>query len=227
MSRKARQKSVKTASGTAKTTRFTEAEPACQSDDTAGGEECGSRPMREAFARMQKTLEERIETARNELRSNEAALSRLADYKAKIERLEVDITQLRKSEKALQIQANQMRAENAVFRNRIETLQHAADEVAALRQMIQRLNGVAGEEIGRIVKALLPRKKGGPINRYIRLSEQAELLVTTGIVDPEWYLRRNPDVAAVGMDAAVHYVLHGAGEGRLPGPALDRVAEEK
>ena len=74
---------------------------------------------------------------------------------------------------------------------------------------------------------MLPRKKGGPINRYIRLGEQAELLVTTGIVDPEWYLKRNPDVAAVGMDAAVHYVLHGAGEGRLPGPALDRVAEEK
>tara|TARA_R110000850_G_scaffold102932_1_gene212662 strand:- start:1418 stop:2101 length:684 start_codon:yes stop_codon:yes gene_type:complete len=227
MSRKARQKSVKTASGTAKATCIPEAGPVCQSDDPAGAEEGGSRPMRDAFARMQKTLEERIETARNELRSNEAALSRLADYKAKIERLEVEISQLRKSEKALQIQANQMRAENAVFRNRIETLQHAADEVEALRQMIQRLNSVAGEEIGRIVKALLPRKKGGPINRDIRLGEQAKLLVTTGVVDPEWYLIRHPDVAAVGMDAAVHYVLHGADEGRQPGPALDQATEGK
>ena len=34
----------------------------------------------------------------------------------------------------------------------------------------------------------------------------------------EWYLRANPDVAASGVDPVVHYVVHGAREGREPGP---------
>ncbi|MGJ8570810.1 MAG: hypothetical protein ACSHXI_08925 [Hoeflea sp.] len=228
MSRKPRQKPVKTASGTAAETPLAEAAPADQSDETATAKEAGSgNPMRDAFARMQELLSERIDSTRSKLRSNEAAFSRLAEYEAKIERLEAEITELRQSEKALQIHANQMSAENAVFRNRIETLQLTVVEVAMLRQVIQRVNRVAGEEVGRIVKALLPKKKGGLINRDMPVGEQAELLVATGVVDPEWYLKRHPDVAAAGMEAAVHYVLHGAEEGRQPGPALDRATEEK
>jgi hypothetical protein len=212
MSRKARQKPVKNASDTAMAMRFQEPASSEQPDETAiGGQEGGSSPMRDAFARMHEMLSERIETARNELRSNEAAFSRLAENEAKIERLEAEIKQLRQSEKALQIRANQMQAENAVFRNRIEA----------------RVNSVVGEEVGRIVKALLPKKKAGLINRDMPLGEQAELLVASGVVDPEWYLSQNPDVASAGMEAAVHYVLHGAEEGRLPGPALDRVTEDK
>lgn len=211
MSPKPRQEPVKTASGSAAAAPIAEAAPTGQSEDTATAKDVGSSPMRDAFARMQEILSERIETARNELRSNEAAFSRLAEYEAKIERLEAEITQLRQSEKALQIHANQLRAEKAVFRNRIEA----------------RVNSLAGEEVGRIVKALLPRKKGGLINRDMSLGEQAGLLVATGVVDPEWYLSHHTDVAAAGMEAAVHYLLHGAEEGRLPGPALDRLAEEK
>jgi hypothetical protein len=228
MSRTPRQKPVKTASGTAAVTPLPEGARAGQSDETAKVIESGSgNPMRDAFTRMQELLSERIDTTRNKLRSNEAAFSRLAEYEAKIERLEADITQLRQSEKALQIHANQMSAENSVFRDRIEALQLAGAEVAMLRQVIQRVNRVVGEEVGRIVKALLPKKKGGLINRDMPLGEQAELLVATGVVDPEWYLERYPDVAAAGMEAAVHYVLHGAEEGRQPGPALDRATEEK
>ena len=36
--------------------------------------------------------------------------------------------------------------------------------------------------------------------------------------DPEWYLAANPDVAAVGIDPAVHYLGAGAREGRAAGP---------
>ena len=53
------------------------------------------------------------------------------------------------------------------------------------------------------------------------------MLVDRGVVDPEWYLKRNPDVADAGMEAAVHYVLHGADEGRQPGPAVERAAKEE
>jgi glycosyltransferase involved in cell wall biosynthesis len=36
--------------------------------------------------------------------------------------------------------------------------------------------------------------------------------------DPEWYLARNPDVAAQNVNPAVHYVKHGESEGRPPSP---------
>jgi O-antigen biosynthesis protein len=36
--------------------------------------------------------------------------------------------------------------------------------------------------------------------------------------DEGYYLKRNPDVLAAGMDPSIHYLLHGAAEGRDPGP---------
>src|SRR6516162_6858172 len=34
----------------------------------------------------------------------------------------------------------------------------------------------------------------------------------------EWYLLANPDLAIKGVDPARHYLMHGANEGRDPGP---------
>jgi glycosyltransferase involved in cell wall biosynthesis len=41
------------------------------------------------------------------------------------------------------------------------------------------------------------------------------------LFDGGWYLRRYPDVAEAGFDPALHYVRHGAAEGRWPGPWFD------
>ena len=46
-------------------------------------------------------------------------------------------------------------------------------------------------------------------------------LTCSDMFDAQWYLTRNPDVAAAGVDAALHYLNHGAAEGRLPGPLFD------
>ena len=50
--------------------------------------------------------------------------------------------------------------------------------------------------------------------------ERKELMAirNSAFFDAEFYLDSNPDVRASGMDAAVHYLLCGAGEGRDPGP---------
>jgi lipopolysaccharide biosynthesis protein len=48
-----------------------------------------------------------------------------------------------------------------------------------------------------------------------------KLINASGLFDRDWYLDRNPDVRAVGMDALVHYLLHGAFEGRDPNPYFD------
>jgi hypothetical protein len=50
------------------------------------------------------------------------------------------------------------------------------------------------------------------------LQRCAKVLLKSGLFDPEYYLRRNPDVAAAGIDPVVHYLLHGAAELRSPSP---------
>jgi glycosyltransferase involved in cell wall biosynthesis len=42
-----------------------------------------------------------------------------------------------------------------------------------------------------------------------------------GLFDREWYLATNPDVAEAGLDPLVHYINHGAEEGRKPSPSFD------
>ncbi len=41
-------------------------------------------------------------------------------------------------------------------------------------------------------------------------------LVRSGLFDAQWYLGQNPDVALAGVDPVVHYLKHGAEEGRDP-----------
>ena len=49
----------------------------------------------------------------------------------------------------------------------------------------------------------------------------ADRILESGFFDGEWYLRRYPDVAVAGYPALLHYMVHGAAEGRSPGPDFD------
>jgi hypothetical protein len=100
-------------------------------------------------------------------------------------------------------------------------LRAATAEVQQTQQMLAELQKTAGEELGRAVKALLPSGRNGLLVKKSTLPKLAKLLIDTGIVDPDWYLEHHTDVAAAGMDPAVHYVLHGAEEGRIPRRALE------
>jgi len=53
--------------------------------------------------------------------------------------------------------------------------------------------------------------------------EEADLalIAASGLFDAAWYLAQNPDVCAAGVDPLLHYLRHGAGEGRAPGPDFD------
>src|SRR5215831_12379144 len=43
-----------------------------------------------------------------------------------------------------------------------------------------------------------------------------ELIAASGLFDSDWYLEQYPDVRAAGIDPLVHYLRHGAAEGRDP-----------
>src|SRR5215470_15494290 len=59
------------------------------------------------------------------------------------------------------------------------------------------------------------------IRRGIGPSDQS-VIDSSGLFDAEWYLAQNPDVAAAGINPLVHYLRHGAAEGR---DAIHAVAE--
>lgn len=48
-----------------------------------------------------------------------------------------------------------------------------------------------------------------------------DLIRRSDLFDSDWYLERYPDVAEAQFDPALHYLRHGAGEGRNPGPWFD------
>ena len=47
------------------------------------------------------------------------------------------------------------------------------------------------------------------------------VVARSGLFDRDWYLGKYPDVAASGMNPILHYLRHGAAEGRDPGPAFN------
>ena len=52
----------------------------------------------------------------------------------------------------------------------------------------------------------------------VRHRWEAKRLRRSGLFFSDWYLDRNPDVKAAGIDPLVHYLAHGAREGRNPNP---------
>lgn len=51
-----------------------------------------------------------------------------------------------------------------------------------------------------------------------RLHNKTLLIQAADAFDASWYLQRYPDIAAAGVDALQHYLLHGETEGRDPSP---------
>lgn len=77
------------------------------------------------------------------------------------------------------------------------------------------LAGAAGSMFNRIAWRLRRRGDAGAHDAVVSSLRQS------GLFDAEWYLRQYPDVAQSGVDPVVHYVHHGAAEGRNPSAEFD------
>jgi GT2 family glycosyltransferase/glycosyltransferase involved in cell wall biosynthesis len=56
---------------------------------------------------------------------------------------------------------------------------------------------------------------------FLRARHHARVLAASGLFDTNWYLAQNPDVAAAKVNPLLHYLRHGAQEGRRPNPLFD------
>ena len=111
----------------------------------------------------------------------------------------------------------------------------ASDMVAALQARVEALY-LECRELRRQVQALRaaqpvlgvrPRPPSLPVRLAMRLlpglrrRHHLRMIRESGLFDPDWYLASYPDVAAAGLDPALHFLLHGAAERRNPGPHFD------
>ncbi len=63
----------------------------------------------------------------------------------------------------------------------------------------------------------------GPRSKSRKNAKLIAAIHRTGLFDAAYYLENNPDVAADGMDPALHFAQRGWKEGRRPGPRFDPV----
>jgi FkbM family methyltransferase len=109
----------------------------------------------------------------------------------------------------------QMQAE---FKQAREKLQ----EKASLLTQIQSSHGWRALSLYyRLRNRLIPERIQRAAREGVRLLRDARLVSASSLLDREWYLRQNPDVAAAHVNPLRHYLRRGAFEGRDPNPWFD------
>jgi hypothetical protein len=113
------------------------------------------------------------------------------------------------------------------------SLQRRFEELAVLTRLLKQREWeleTTGAELER-ERAELARLRNSPYWRATepirnfaqrrQLRRDVRAVQRSRLFDPGWYRRTYPDVVQDGMDPALHYVIHGAAEGRDPGPGFD------
>ena len=196
--------------------------------------------LRGYLERVLGTLREQRAALAEGTRAREELQSTLASVRGDLASVQGDLA----SEKALRTQlANDLHEEEQRRRDltlsldrRSLELERSAGAIARLDREVEELRKALAEAT-RFTWANLPGKIIGRVRRYsprklLRLSraDVRELwkrrrlvrrLSASGLFDTGYYLDQYPDVAAGGWDPVLHYVLHGASEGRNPHPMFD------
>jgi hypothetical protein len=93
-------------------------------------------------------------------------------------------------------------------------MRESAEEVRQVRSQAAAEIARADQGRGRSRDAMRP----GSRFFWKPLSKDLEAIRNSPFFNSAHYLKTNPDVRAAGMDAALHYLVHGGREGRDPGP---------
>lgn len=105
--------------------------------------------------------------------------------------------------------------EATLVKEQSETASFGVTQSAATRSWGLSSQGTLAGGLGRL-RTFLLSKLGGRLS--LKLRRDARLIEKSGLFDPEWYLSNYPDVAESHMRPLLHYLLHGAAEGRDPSP---------
>jgi hypothetical protein len=92
-------------------------------------------------------------------------------------------------------------------------------------EAVNRMRLAAAKEMGQAVAALLDGRSWRLVPGRIRVRRQMALLKRSALFDADWYRNHYEDIAKEGIDPLLHYVMHGAREGREPNGMLARSGE--
>jgi hypothetical protein len=161
-------------------------------------------------------LREEVHKSQTELAAHRTEISILSQ---RLRLNEEESQTLRKLNSSCRAELAVSRSDNAALSQRLKLLQEKSE---AMRQDVQRCESAAlearraaaasAETALRAIAAapFLPALRGEQLRR------RAAMLRATGLFDPDWYSARYPDIAASGMDPAVHFLRFGLQEGRHP-----------
>ncbi len=163
-----------------------------------------------------------LAAARATLSEREAALARGTE-EAEAYRTDLEAARTRLSAREAEFSARTLEAEATAEELQSYRRQATLEMVRARIALHNALRANrAGDSIASRLLARLRRQ--AVTNRQRREAERAELIRASGLFDSAWYLRRYQDVREAGIDPAIHYLRHGATEGRDPSPQFSTAA---
>lgn len=149
---------------------------------------------------------------------SEKADGETAELKREVERLRTSL-----SEREDRLRAERERFEEDLLQARRELAQARV----AQEDLTEQLSTCRAASQSQTPVAAASRKQGTRSWRTHwsrtarRMERDIQLMYRCGLFDADWYRVEYPDVANTRMDPAEHYLLHGAAEGRNPGPQFN------
>jgi glycosyltransferase involved in cell wall biosynthesis len=149
--------------------------------------------------------------------------ARLKDMAAAQERQRSEMDDLADEVKAAKDEMGSLITDYCTVRDRAAALTTEVERARRSRiwRAVSALNTLF-ERYERSMRRRLPfLYRGEETRKAQRKVAAVKVIAASKLFDRDWYLQRNPDVRASGMDPCYHYTAHGAKEGRHPGPFFD------
>jgi len=125
---------------------------------------------------------------------------------------------------AVRYEAAQAQAREALRRAKAEArvleLQSANARISAPLRLVRSL-ARKSVKIARVGWWTITLRLSGKLREQREFEQALAIVIESSLFDADWYRGQYADVAAAEIDPALHYVAHGAAEGRNPGPNFD------
>jgi O-antigen biosynthesis protein len=214
---------------------------ALQNEAARQSREIGTLQQKAALQLAQAAqMEAELISARRRMEELEIAVEALVAARAENTKLDAALTEARRESAERQVALGGRAAELTAVRQRVAQAEAAAADLQRelsvmrhsaswritkpLRRMRSGLDIPARRAawlLGRLCRAMSLRIGGRRLHDYCVRFANFKLIAASGLFDRNWYLERNPDVRASGVNPLRHYIRHGASEGRDPNPLFD------
>ena len=169
--------------------------------------------LKEANQSLQNEINERIAERRIQARELQQLHLRLGERKDDIRAQKVTISELK-------FAANRLETAN---RDQSVSLAKRFEEIAVLTRLLEEHGYLESGKFLTYIKSTLRAKRNFARSglNWLKAKREAKIIYRSGLFDKSWYLSHYPDVLDEGTDPVLHYLLHGAIEGRNPGPGFN------